>query len=150
MRHSPPLVTALLLLLLGDVHVAQGGEKLTSKDFSKIQPPGGVPLALVRPGTTEIGVDELNKVRKRLEAVPREDLEKWVVELERIMDKKLKDGVESARQACRTDFVIHVSVAFDGLKWNAGRADNFFQRAQSTPAAEVKVWKDAFEVLLKK
>lgn len=39
-------------------------------------------------------MDGLNKVRKRLEAVPKEDLEKWVVELERIMDKKLKDGFQ--------------------------------------------------------
>jgi hypothetical protein len=148
MRYSPPLITALLLL--GNVHVAQGDDKPTSNDLSKIQPPGGVPLPLVRPGTTEIGVGELNQVRKRLEAVPREDLEKWVVELERIMDKKLKDGVESARQTCRTDFVIHVSVAFDGLKWNARRADNLFERARSMPAAEAKVWKDAFEALLKK
>jgi hypothetical protein len=104
----------------------------------------------VKPGTTEIGVDELNKVRKRLEAVPQEDLEKWVVELERIMDKKLKDGVPSPRQVCRTDFVIHLSVAFDDLKWNAKRAENLFKRAQSMPASEAKVWKEAFESLLKK
>ena len=75
-------------------------------------------------------MDVLNKVRKRLEAVPEEDLEKWVVELERIMDKKLKDGVPSARQVCRTDFVIHLSVAFDDLKWNAKTADNLFKRAK--------------------
>src|SRR5206468_137385 len=119
-----------------------------SKDLSKIEPPGGAPLSVVKPGTTVIGVAELNKVRKRLEAVPPEDLEKWVVELERIMDKRLKEGVESARQACRTDFVIHISLAFDGLKWNARRADHLLQRAQSMPAAEAKVWKDAFEALL--
>jgi RNA polymerase sigma factor (sigma-70 family) len=120
------------------------------KDFSKIQPPGGVPLPLVRPGTTSFGVDELNKVRKRLEAVPKEDLEKWVVELERIMDTKLNDGLPSARQTCRTDFVIHLSVAFDNLKWNAKAADNLFQRAQSMPASEAKVWQQAFEALLRK
>src|SRR5437899_414368 len=81
MRHSPTLFTAgLILLLLGGIPVARGDDKPTSKDLSKIQPPGGVPLPLVRPGTTEIGVYELNKVRKRLEAVPQEDLEKWVVE----------------------------------------------------------------------
>jgi hypothetical protein len=137
-------------LLLGDIHVAQGDDKPASKDLSKIQPPGGVPLPIVKPGTNTLGVDELNKVRKRLEAVPKEDLEKWVVELERIMDKKLKDGVPSARQVCRTDFVIHMSVAFDDLKWNAMRADDLFKRAQTMPASDAKVWKEAFEVLLKK
>jgi hypothetical protein len=90
----------------------------------------------------EITVNGIEKARKRLEAVPKEDLEKWVVELERIMDKKLKDGVPSARQVCRTDFVIHLSVAFDDLKWNAKTADNLFP--------EAKVWKEAFEALLKK
>ena len=151
MRHSPTLFTAVLLLLfLGGIPVAQGDDKPTSKDLGKIQPPGGVPLPLVRPGTTAISVDELNKARKRLEAVPEEDLEKWVVELERIMDKKLKDGVPSARQVCRTDFVIRLSVAFDDLKWNAKTADNLFQRAQTMPASEAKVWKEAFEALLKK
>ena len=95
-------------------------------------------------------MDGLNKARKRLEAVPEEDLEKWVVELERIMDKKLKDGVPSARQVCRTDFVIHLSVAFDDLKWNAKTADDLFKRAQTMPASEAKVWKEAFEALLKK
>src|SRR5262249_38399733 len=116
MRHSPTLFTAVLLLLfLGGVHVALGDDKPTSRDLGKIQPPGGVPLPIVRPGTTEIGVDELNKVRMRLEAVPRKDLEKWVVELERIIDIRLKDGLPSARQTCRTDFVIHMSLAFDDL-----------------------------------
>jgi hypothetical protein len=150
MRHSPTLFTAVLLLLfLGGIHVAQGDDKPTSKDLGKIQPPGGVPLPIVGPEGAYT-VDGLNKVRKRLEAVPKEDLEKWVVELERIMDMKLKDGVPSARQACRTDFVIHVSVAFDDLKWNAKTADDLFKRAQSMPASEAKVWKEAFEVLLKK
>src|SRR6476661_6217143 len=95
-------------LLLG-VQVAHGDEK---KDLGKIKPPGGVPLPLVRPGTNEIGVDELNKVKVRLEAVPEKDLEKWVVELERIIDTKLKDGLPSPRQVCRTDFAIRTSVAF--------------------------------------
>jgi hypothetical protein len=151
MRHSSTLFPAVLLLLfLGGIHVARGDDKPTSKDLGKIQPPGGVPLPVVKPGTNTIGVDQLNKVRKRLEAVPNEDLEKWVVELERIMDKKLKDGLPSARQVCRTDFVIHVSVAFDDLKWNAKTADDLFKRAQTMPATEAKVWKEAFEVLLKK
>jgi hypothetical protein len=150
MRHSPTLFTAVLLLLfLGGIHVAQGDDKPTSKDLGKIQPPGGVPLPVVGP-EGRFTVDGLNKARKRLEAVPKEDLEKWVVELERIMDKKLKDGVPSARQACRTDFVIHLSVAFDNLTWNAKTADDLYERAQTMPASEAKVWKEAFEVLLKK
>jgi RNA polymerase sigma factor (sigma-70 family) len=120
------------------------------KDLGKIQPPGGVPLSLVKPGTTAIGVDQLNKVRQRLEAVPSEDLEKWMVELERIMDLKLKDGLPSARQVCRTDFAIRLSVAFDDLKWNAKAADNLYKRAQSLPTSEAKAWKQAFESLLKK
>lgn len=130
-------------------NVAEGDDKPTSKDLGKIQPPGGVPLPVVGP-KGEYAVDGLNKARKRLEAVPEGDLEKWVVELERIMDKKLKDGVPSARQACRTDFVIHMSVAFDDLKWNAKMADNLFGRAQTMPASEAKAWKEAFEALLKK
>jgi hypothetical protein len=150
MRHRPTLFTAVLLLLfLGGIPVARGDDKPASKDLGKIQPPGGVPLPVVGP-EGRFTVDGLNKVRKRLEAVPNEDLEKWVVELERIMDKKLKDGVPSARQVCRTDFVIHLSVAFDDLKWNAKTADDLFKRAQTMPASEAKVWKEAFEALLQK
>ncbi len=118
-------------------------------DLSKIQPPGGVPLDMGRPGTP-IKVDGIERARKRLEAVPREDLEKWIVELERLLDQKLKDGIPSTRQACRTDFVIHLSLAFDDLKWNPKAADKLFQRAQTMPASEVKAWKEAFEALLKK
>ena len=153
MRHRPALFTAVLLVLvlvLGGIHRAQGDDNPTSKDLGKIQPPGGTPLPLEEPGRPGIKVELLNKVRKRLEAVPKEDLEKWVVELERIMDTKLKDGVPSARQVCRTDFVIHLSVAFDDLKWNAKAADNLFKRAQTMPASEAKVWKEGFEALLKK
>jgi hypothetical protein len=150
MRHSPTLLTAVLLLLfLGGIPVTRGDDKPTSNDLGKIQPPGGAPLPVVGP-QGRYTVDGLNKVRRRLEAVPIEDLEKWVVELERIMDKKLKDGLPSMRQACRTDFAIHLSVAFDNLKWNAKTADNLFQRAQTMPASEADVWKEAFEVLLKK
>ena len=151
MSRSPTLqsVVVLLLFLIG-FHVAKGDDKPTAKDLGKIQPPGGVPLLLEEPGRPGIKVELLNKVRKRLEAVPNEDLEKWVTELERIMDEKLKDGLPSARQVCRTDFVIHLSVAFDDLKWNAKVADDLFQRAQTMPASEAKVWKEAFESLLKK
>jgi hypothetical protein len=150
MRHSPTLFTALLLLpLVGEIHVAQGRDKPPSKDLGKIQPPGGVPLDMGRPGQ-EIKVDGIERARKRLEAVPIEDLEKWVVELERLINQKLKDGLPSPRQACRTDFVIHLSVGFDDLEWNAKAADKLFQRAQSMPVSEAKVWKETFEALLKK
>jgi hypothetical protein len=142
MRHT--LIPALLLLL--GVSGAQGDDR---KDLGKIQPPGGVPLPVVGP-EGRFTVDGLNKVRERLEAVPPEALEKWVVELERIIGTKLKDGLPSARQACRTDFAIRLSVAFDDLKWNAKAAEKLFQRAQSLPASEARAWKEAFEAVLKK
>src|SRR6266404_2687399 len=149
MRHSPTLFTPVLLLLfLGGIDVSQGDDKPTSNDLGKIQPPGGTPLPIEEPGRPGIKVELLNKVRRRLEAAPAEALDKWVVELERIMNKKL-DG-ELAKQACRTYFVTRMSVAFDDLKWNAKAADNLFKRAQTMPASEAKVWKKAFEALLKK
>jgi hypothetical protein len=151
MRPGSTCFTAVLLLLfLGGIHVAQGDDKPTSKDLGAIRPPGGVPLRVSAGPGTAISVDYLKQATKRLEAVPAEDLEKWVVELERIIDKKLKDGLPSARQVCRTDFVTRLSVAFDDLKWNAKAADNLFDRARTMPASEAKVWKEAFEVLLKK
>src|SRR6516162_1390664 len=149
MRPSPTLFTPVLLLLfLGGTNVAQGDDKPTSNDLGNIQPPGGKPLPLEEPGKPGIQVELLNKVRKRLEAAPAEALDKWVVELERIMDKKLEG--ELAKQACRTYFVTRMSVAFDDLKWNAKAADNLFKRAQTMPASEAEVWKKAFEALLKK
>src|SRR5262249_43615649 len=149
MRHGPTLFTpALLLLFLGGIHVAPGDDKPTSNDLGKIQPPGGTPLPLEEPGRPGIKVELLEKVRKRLEAAPAEALDKWVVELERIMDQKLEG--ELAKQACRTCFVMRMSVAFDDSKWNAKAADKLFQRAQTMPASEARVWKKAFEELLKK
>jgi len=149
MRHGPTLFTAVLLLpFLGGITVAQGDDKPMPNDLGNIQPPGGKPLPLEEPGKPGIQVELLNKVRKRLEAAPAEALDKWVVELERIMDKKLEG--ELAKQACRTYFVTRMSVAFDDLKWNAKAADNLFKRAKTMPASEAKVWKEAFEVLLKK
>jgi hypothetical protein len=148
MRHGLPLFAVLLLLLLlGGIQVAEGDDKPTPAELGRIQPPGGVPLDLGRPGTP-IKVDGVEKARKRLESAPAEDLDKWVAELERIMDLKL-DG-ELAKQGCRTYFVTRMSVAFDDLKWNARAADNLLKRAQTMPAAEAKAWKKAFEALLKK
>jgi hypothetical protein len=149
MRHSPTLFTPVLLLLfLGGINVAQGDDKPMSNDLGNIQPPGGTPLPVEEPGKPGLKVELLNKVRKRLEAAPAEALDQWVVELERIMDQKL-DG-ELVKQACRTYFVTRMSVAFDDLKWNAKAADNLFKRAKTMPASEAKVWKEAFEALLKK
>jgi RNA polymerase sigma factor (sigma-70 family) len=123
-------------------------DKPPSKDLGKVEPPGGVPLPLVGPGTKKIGVDQLNKVRERLRSVPEKALEQWVVELERITDVKLKDGLPSPRQACRTDFAVRMSVAFDDLRWNAAAADNLYKRARAMRPAEAKAWKEAFEALL--
>ena len=154
MPHS--FATSQVPTLLADPLVFSGRHSYRSRgrethvnDLTKIQPPGGVPLNLGRKGEP-IRVDGVEKARTRLEAVPADDLEKWVVELERIIDTKLADGVPSARQVCRTDFVIHLSVAFDDLRWNAKAAGDLFKRAQTMPAAEAKAWKQAFESVLKK
>ena len=148
MRRGLILVPAVLLLFfLGGMHVARGDDRPTSNDLGKIQPPGGLPLPLGEPGTP-ITVDFGRKARKRLEAAPVRDLDKWLVELERIMDKELDGGL--AKQACRTYFVTRMSVAFDDLKWNAKAADNLLRRARTMPATEARVWKEAFEALLKK
>jgi hypothetical protein len=147
MRHSLALSTAVLLLqFLGGIQVTAGEDEPTSKDLGMIQPPGGVPLPLGGPGT-KISVDYGIKASKRLESVPQEDLDKWVLELERIMGKKL-EGL--AKQGCRTYFVTRVSLAFDDLKWNVKAAGILFQRAQTMPASEARLWKEAFEALLKK
>jgi hypothetical protein len=148
MPHRPARFAALLLLLLlGGIQVAEGDDKPTPPELGRIQPPGGVPLDLGRPGTP-IKVDGVEKARKRLESAPAEDLDRWVAELERIMDQKLEGAL--AKQACRTYFVTRMSMAFDDLKWNAKAADNLFQRAQTMPATEAKTWKEALEALLKK
>jgi hypothetical protein len=131
--------------LLRGIRFALRDEKATSTDLGRIQPPGGVPLMPGGAGI-EITPGAIERMRQRLEAAPAADLEKWVVELERITDKKLDGGLE--RQGCRTYFVTRMSVAFDGLKWNAKSADALFKRAQTMPATEAKAWKQAFETLL--
>jgi hypothetical protein len=148
MRHGPTLFPAVLLLFLCGTPVAPGDDKPTLMDLANIRPPGGAPLLLEEPGKPGIKVELLNKVRTRLDAAPAEALDKWVAELERIMDEKLKGDL--VNQACRTEFTIRMSVAFDDLKWNAGAADNLFRRARTIPASEGKAWKKAFEELLKK
>src|SRR4029077_14930035 len=82
-------------------------------------------------------------------SVPEKNLEQWVVELERIMDVKMKDGLPSPRQACRTDFVGRMSVAFDDLSWNTKAADKLYKRACTMPTKDATAWKEAFESLLK-
>src|SRR5262245_28858132 len=137
MHHIATVFTAVLLILcLGGIHVARGDDKPAPKDLGKIQPPGGVPLPL-KPGAP-ISVDFGRRATKRLESAPQADLDKWVVELERIMDKKLEGGL--AKQACRTYFATRMSLTFDDLKWNAKAADKLFQRAQTMPASEAKLF----------
>jgi hypothetical protein len=64
------------------------------------------------------------------------------------MGQKL-DG-DLAKQACRTHFVTRVSLAFDGLRWNAKAAGRLYTRARTMPPAEARAWKEAFEAVLKK
>ena len=111
---------------LAGIHFAQRDEKPTSNDLGKIRPPGGVPL--FPSGAARLPCRRVDAATKRLEAAPAKDLDKWVAELERLTDKKPEGWVE--QQGWRTEFVSRVSVAFDGLKWNAKSADNLFQRAQ--------------------
>jgi hypothetical protein len=129
--HGDPLV---------GIHFAEQREKPASNDLGKIRPPGGVPLF---PSGAAITVQAGDAATKRLEAAPAKDLDKWIAELERLTGKKPEGWVE--QQGWRTEFVSRVSVAFDGLKWNAKSADNLFQRAQTIPTSEAKVWKEAFE-----
>ena len=130
----------------GGIHFAPRDEKprrTTSAD------PAAGRSAAVSGSAADYRARRMDAASRRLEAAPAEDLDKWIAELERIIGKKL-DGWLQTRQVCRTDFVSHMSVAFDGLKWNAKSADNLFQRAQTMPTSEAKVWKEAFERLLKK
>jgi hypothetical protein len=73
------------------IHFAEQRETPTSNDLGKIRTPGGVPLVLGA-ARQEISVHAVEMARQRLETVPPADLERWVVELERIIDKKLYDG----------------------------------------------------------
>jgi hypothetical protein len=136
-----------MLVGLAIVPAGFGDDRLKSPELSTIQPPGGPPLRTGERGA-EISVSYVKKAGARLEAAGAEMLDKWVAELERIMEKKL-DG-ELAKQACRTYFVTHMSVAFNDLKWNATVATKLFRRAQSMPASEAKAWKEALAALLKK
>lgn len=148
MRRGVTLFTCVLaLLFLGGIPVAGGDDKPPAKDLGKIRPPGGEPLPHGKPGTP-ISVEYLNKARKRLEAVPEQDMTRWVGELERIMGTKLEGDL--AKQACRTYFVTRLSLAFDDLEWNAKAADKLYRRAQTLPTAEARAWKEALEAVLKK
>jgi hypothetical protein len=140
-------MAVVLLPLPGEIDVARGNDKPARKNLSEIQPPGGIPVSFGGPGKP-ITLDGVEKARRRLEAAPAADLDKWVAELERIIDTKLESDL--AKQACRTLFVSRMSLAFDNDEWNSKAADNFLRRAQTMPASEAQVWKDAFETLLKK
>ena len=119
---------------------------LTLQDLRKIEPPGGVPLDFGRPGE-EIKVEGLKKATKRLESAPLEKLDQWVAELERLTDKKLDTDLE--KQACRTYVVVHLTVAFDNLEWNARKAGKLFDRAPTMSVSESKAWMDVFEPLMR-
>ncbi len=122
--------------LLGGITFAERDDQATANDLGKIRPPGGMPLICSRSVMTP---EVMSRVSQRLEAEPEKDLDKWVAELERIMDKKLDPWMD--KQGCRSTFVTRMSVAFDGLEWNAKAADILFQRAQSMPPSEAKAWK---------
>ena len=113
----------------------------------KTMPPGGVPLRAWEPGA-KITTEFIANATQRLNAAPPAELDKWVAELERITDSKFNSDVQ--RQGCRTDFVNQMSVAFNGLQWNAKVAEKLFRRAQSIPTSEALVWTDTLEALLKK
>lgn len=131
---------------MGGINVAEGDDKPTSKDLGTIRPPGGTPLPLEEPGKSGIKVELLNKVRERLEAAPAEDLDNWVVVLERITGTKL-DG------DCKTGMPHLFRDSNErGLPRSRVEREGCRQpfRAQTIPAAEAKVWKESFEALLKK
>ncbi|MBM3983399.1 MAG: hypothetical protein FJ304_24645 [Planctomycetes bacterium] len=136
------------VLLMPDECV-RADDKPVQQEFRKITPPGGAPLVLwIGPMRTKLNEDALRGPAKRLEAAPKEELAKWVRELERITDKKL--GSEDAKAECLTWFVTRMSVAFGaGHKWNAKAAGDLFRRAQSMPASDAKAWREAFEGVMK-
>ena len=137
-----------------DTPKAQRDEE--AKDLTKIEPPGGVPLRLVKPGTKAIDPDQLNKVSERLKSVPEKDLALWVAQLRRISGIEMGDKIPSLRAASamdaviRTDFGIRMSLAFDGLKWNATVGDKLYKRACTLSVADAKAWREAFEAVLQK
>jgi RNA polymerase sigma factor (sigma-70 family) len=130
----------------GNKHEAEGN-KHTSIDLGNIWPPGGSPLVPGRVGV-EITADMVRKMTVRLQSAPAGELDKWVAELERLMDQKLEG--ELTKQGCRTYFVTRMSEAFNHLQWNANAADNLFKRLQSMPASEAKAWQQTFEAVLQK
>ncbi len=149
MRRGSSFATVVLVLLsLGVSDVARGDDGPASKGLRDIRPPGGAPQRVEKPGKRGIDTALMDRVRMRLAAAPEGELDRWIVELERIMDAKLEGDL--ARQACRTYFVMRMSVAFDDLKWNAGAADGLLKRAHTMPSFEARAWKTAFEAVLKK
>ncbi len=117
-------------------------------DLHKIRPPGGAPLIQFSSG--EASVEGIERTRRRLESAPLKDTDQWIAELERITGTKPDTARWEEKQGWRTDLVVRMSVAFDGLTWNAKAADRLFKRAQTMPPSETNAWKDAFETVLKK
>ena len=112
------------------------------KGLRQIRPPGGVPVI---PSGTAISVGMGSELTRRMDAVPKEELDKWVEELERITGDKL-DGA-MALQACRTYIVNRMSILFKDGKWNAARANKLLRRARSIPTSDTQVWEQAIESL---
>jgi len=123
--------------------------KRSPHDLRKIRPPGGAPL--IQFSSNGIAsVEGMERAHQRLESAPLKDTDQWIAELERITGTKPDPTRWEEKQGWRTDLVARLSVAFDGLTWNAKAADRLFKRAQTMPPSEAKAWKEAFEAVLKK
>ncbi|TWU02494.1 protein kinase domain-containing protein [Stieleria varia] len=114
------------------------------KNLQEIKPPGGAPVI---PSGDPISVAMGAELTRRLEAVPDGELDKWLVELERVTGDKLNG--EMARQACRTYIVNRMGVLFEDGDWNTNTASRLFKQLQSLNPSEVEAWKNAFESLMK-
>jgi len=134
--------------LLTGIDLAPRDSKPSPSDLRAIRPPGGAPLNQFD-SRGIASVEGIERARQRLESAPLKDTDQWIAELERITGTKPDPARWEEKQGWRTDFVVHMSVAFDGLRWNAKAAERLFQRAQNLPTAEAKAWKEAFEAVLK-
>jgi len=98
--------------------------------------------------STKLNSAALSKTNKRLEAAPKGEMTKWLIELERITDKNFDSG--AAKAECLTWFVNRLSVAFaPDDKYDTKVGDNLLKRAQSISATEGKAWQEALEGILK-
>lgn len=138
-----PCIVSSIVLLIPLVTFAQAADK-PATPIKTIQPPGGVPVI---PSGATITSEMVKTLTKRLESAPGGELDKWVTQLERAMNKKL-NGL--ANNGCRTCVANRLTVMFDNDEWNASKAARLLHRIQSMPAAVVQEWKQALEVVLGK